>query len=114
MTVPEGATDLSDLSLVVDDRGLTVPAEAVGAGSGSGAPDRDAVDPEDLDVTDGARELLRALREAGDSPVTVADAVEHVDVSRRSVRNYLGALADEGALRREETPGTSADLFHLD
>lgn len=105
LTVPEDSESLSDLSLVVDV-GLAVPAGSVGEG--------DLVPTEELDVPDNAIHLLEALREIDESPVTVSDATDHVDVSRRSVRNYLGTLAEQGALRREEGDHAAApDRYHL-
>jgi DNA-binding transcriptional ArsR family regulator len=104
VTVPEGADSLAELSLVVDVD-LTVPADSVGG---------DPVPTDDLDVPDNAARLLEALRDEGESPVTVSDAAAHVDVSDRSVRNYLNALADEGALRREAGDhAADPDKFHL-
>jgi hypothetical protein len=116
LEVPEGADDLADLSLRIGTD-MTVPADAVGGG------DRDAGDhpagddggipaPDDLDVPATAARFYDHLRSAADAGagVSVKEAQDlaaasgdpKLDVSRRAMQDWLSALVDQGALRRED------------
>lgn len=98
VAVPEGAEGLGDLALVADGEGTTVPAPAV-----------DTAPTDDLDVPDRAAALLKLLREADVDEVTAREAEaladEHgdgLDVSYRTIKSWIDALADAGALQRGE------------
>ena len=125
LSVPEGCDGLDDIDLIVEP-GLSVGASTVGTGDGSAGIDGSTetlVDPEDLDVSANAQRFFEVLvEEVDDAPVTsgtaadiaAASGVDAIDVSRRTIRNWLSDLVDEGALRKE--PGEQAnepDEYHL-
>jgi DNA-binding transcriptional ArsR family regulator len=120
VAVPEDAAQLGDLSLVVDGGdGLSVPADAIGAEGG----------PQALDVSANAQRFYAVLLEnCGDgfaadaAPLTATTAHEiatatgedALDVSKRTIQNWLKALVDEGVLERERGEhGAAPDRFYV-
>ena len=87
---------------------LTVSADAVGADHGG-----DHVPADELDVPDGAVALLGLFQNQGSDPWTMADAHDLAlnstnseddtpHIKYRTIRRYLKALADAGALEKTE------------
>jgi len=116
LEVPEGADELADLSLRIGTD-MTVSADAVGS------EDRDAVDhsagggeeipaPDDLDVPATVARFYDHFQDVAeaDGGVSVKEAQDlaaasgdpKLDVSRRAMQDWLSALVDQGALRRED------------
>jgi hypothetical protein len=110
VVVGSDATEPADLAVI--DGGDRVPLLEVE----STEPDRTGAhldgdeSTDDLDVPDGPAALLELLRETN-GHVTTSEAhalatesgVDDLDVSRRSIGNYLDALADAGALDVDRT-----------
>jgi hypothetical protein len=101
VTVPE-APDGPEALAVLAGTDMTVPATAIGEREGEGEQAGD-----DLDVPARAARFFDVLQAEADGGVTSADAEalaaaadDDLDVSRRTIRSWLGDLADEGVLRK--------------
>lgn len=104
VTVPEGAVSLADLNVVEEGTG-------------------DITDPEELDVPEGVVRLFELLREdRNGGPWTTVEAHtlaqdsddDRVHVRDRTIRKYLKAFADEGALRKTEGDSpTDPNKYHM-
>jgi DNA-binding transcriptional ArsR family regulator len=120
LEVPEGADDLADLSLRIGTD-MTVPADAVrsenrDAGDHPDGGDEEIPAPDELDVPATAARFFDHLQDEADAGAGVSVGAAHdlavasgdpdLDVSRRTVRNWLGALVEAGAV--EKIPGEHA------
>ena len=115
LAVPEGSADLADLSVVAEP-GVTLAADTIGTADPAG------IDVDALDVSANARLFATVLLEAlADGAVTSTEAhtlaqqsdESALDVSDRTVRNWLSALVSEGVLTREREHAAAPAEYRL-